>query len=220
MKNLRLYVLVTFCVALSVQPAFGQRQTVGRHSLEAFGTLNGVSNALGRSVFTASGGGLQWGKYDYLGYVFAGAQACRGPLSLTESAITDSEGTLIAPESKHYFNYVDVAAYGGYALRVWAPRSRVVVLSAGLAGCVGIRNCGPMGGYVKVYDTSGRGEDVYYIKTGFLMQVMPVVAFEAFPFRNISFAVSYRPLMDVVSGLGGSYSWFHSVGSLSVKYYF
>lgn len=190
-----------------------QRQTYGRHSLEVYGTFNKVNPF----HFFVSGGGFSWSVYGYDGYPVAGAEAFSVPLKLVYDELKDGEGNLLLPREEYNYNATEVVARGGYMLRLWAPRSRVVVFSAGASLGAGVRVCKELSGHVKVYDSEGT--PTYFLSTGFLLNFIPQLQAEVFPLRNVSATFAFQPHMAIVSGIGGDVDWFRPQLTFGVKYY-
>lgn len=213
MKKVFLSLFLSAFVAASSFSASAQRQTNGRHSFELYGDIGMISP----TVLGVSGGGGTWSNYFYEGRVVWGADACIAPLPLVEEEVTDADGVVLLPEERHDLTSVEITACGGYLFRLWAPRSRVFILSAGASLGLGVRTCDALGSYAKGYSSSG--DPSYYIRTGFLINVQPEVQAELFPFRNISAFVSFRPRMTLFCGLGGKVDWFRPMCSFGVKYY-
>lgn len=199
--------------AASCPSVLAQRQTAGRHSVEAH--CSAVPDASGDIVL--GGAGALWSNQGYSGRVVWGIDACSVPLTLVEPETLDGEGNLIAPEVSHDLRAVEILALGGYSQRIWAPRSRALILSAGIMGGAGVRHSRDIGDYVKVSDSHSGA--VSYARTGILVTVLPEVQAEVFLFRNVSLYASFRPRVTVFTGLGGKVDWFIPSALAGLKLY-
>ena len=184
--------------------ADAQRQTPGRPSLDMYGSF-------GSTGFIPAGGGLVWCNYDFGGRTAIGIDVYRAPHSFTEAPIYSGK-EMVAPEIHHEFMSTDVTATVGYLLRVAAPRSRAVILSAGGHLLLGVKYAPEMGGFVK---DSMRN----YAQAGFLIGIAPEVQLEVFVSRNVSLYGSARPRVRVYSALGGHDDWFRMSGAAGLKIY-
>lgn len=185
--------------------AVAQRQTPGRPSVEAYMNISGVP-------FGTAGGGAAWCNYNYNGHTVLGLDVYVHPRSLEEGAIV-MDGEQVAPAVMHTLGCEDICFMGGYFWRLLAPRSRVVILSAGVTGLVGVSHCGAIASF---YNES-KGSN--YGPVGFVLGVMPELKLEAFPLRSASVYVSARPRVRIISTLGGGDRWLQLNYCLGVRYY-
>lgn len=217
---MRLFVLksavVAACVFSFLVPSFAQRHTQGRPSIEGqvlFG------ERMDNRFVAVNGGSVTWNNYQYIGHTSLGLEFYTHPqgFTVTVPAIKDDAGNILAPEdvSVNTHRAYDITAGGGYFFRVISTRNRFFIVSVGASLYVGVRHCKEIGGYVKEQNTGK-----HYSSTGFLLNAIPEVQMEFFPFSNISLYVSARPRICIVSTLAGSYDWFHFTFGSGVKYYF
>ena len=212
----KLFILV-FAAALSCTCAFAQRQTPGRFSVEAYGSVGKGFNPLSleyQEIFAFNGGGLNLSYYDYSGRMVYGVDAFMQPHCLVEEAIEDNSGNLIAPEETHYMQAVNYSASAGYLYRLWGLRSRALTLSAGASLLVGASVCEDLSLYHKSARVSEMNAPV-----GFYLAAVPEVQLECFPFRNLSVYASFRPRMRFVDTLAGKSDWLLLSGSFGLKVY-
>ena len=201
-------VLALAAMVCGILPAAAQRQTAGRHSVEAYGAYAG-----------GYGGGIGWSNYNYGGRVVWGLDVVGARVGLHYDANYASDGTTqIADAIDADLGAVDAVVTGGYLFRVWAPRSRVVILSAGGALGMGIRYCKRIGEYEKdPYSVSS--DHAKYSRTGLLINFLPEVQLEVFPLKSMSLFVSARPHVTVFTTLGGKVDWFRMGCNAGLKYY-
>lgn len=184
--------------------AAAQRQTPGRPSFDVYASF-------GSTGFIPCGGGFTWSNYDFAGHTAIGIDVYRGPHSFTEAAVY-SGGEMVAPEIRHDFVSTDITATVGYLLRVAAPRSRAVILSAGGHLLLGAKYAPEMGTFYK--DSNKK-----YASAGFLIGIVPEVQFEVFLARNVSVYASARPRVAVYSALAGQDRWLLMTGASGLKVY-
>lgn len=197
--------LLTVAVLVSLPVASrAQRQTPGRPSLDGY-----VSFGPG---FGVAGGGFYWCNYDFVGRTHFGLDIFREAHGFTEEAIYSSDQTMVAPESDYEFMATDVCGSVGYLYRLLAPRSRVIVLSAGGHLLFGAKAAPEMSNFKKSTTAN-------YSAVGFFMGAVPEVQLELFPFRNVSLYVSARPRLRLFSSLGGRSDWFVFSSSFGAKVY-
>lgn len=217
MRNLRksLVALLVTLAAASV-PAMAQRQTVGRPAVDAsvlFGRTNG-------SAFTFTGASVGWVSHLNRGQILRGLMVSEKPCEyhyVVEEEY-DSSGNLVNPgiDDLHEFDVCDIQAGLGYHVRLLAPRSRVVILSAGAGLYAGVR----YGKEVTAFPKDSDKPDGPRLKSvGFVVTLVPEVKLEAFPLRNASVYLSCRPSLELLSGYGGKCSWIIPYAALGVKYY-
>lgn len=215
--------LIVGCLLLCPVSLFAQRQTNGRPSVDAFMSFSTLTG----DRFGLAGGGANWNMYRYASRVSWGVDVSALSLgvNLHADAQYDNTGTMIFPEENHSYEHLayDITAGGGYHLRLLAPRSRVVILSAGVNGYAGVRYCSELSRYLKSdFDstvTKGSSSDESLSKTAFVLNFVPEVLFEAFPFRNFSVAVSLRPRMNVIYSGKGDCDWLKLYLGFGAKYY-
>lgn len=190
---------------ISGQDCICQRQTPGRPSVVGYVSFGGTGAV-------PSGGGISWCNHDFVGYSAIGVDVFRGPHVFTEPG-TVSGGEVISPESVHELVSTDLAASFGYLYRVAAPRSRVVVLSAGGHVLVGAKVSQEVAGFDKV---SGTGKNS---SVGVLIGVVPEAQLEVFPAKSVSLFASARPRIRVISGLAGKDRWLIFSAGCGIKVY-
>lgn len=203
---------VFFSLLFSCPDAFAQRQTPGRVSLEAwFG-----SSFPGE--FVPGGGGFSWNKHDYLGHVSLGIDVDRPQTTLHGLLpVTDSEGYDDYLSEDRLLRGVEVSVIGGYHVRLLAPRSRTVILSAGLSMYNGLR---VYSGHEDLLIEDREGFYVSPGSTSYSMGFVPELQFEVFPFRNASLYLSARPRIQVLDTFASaSSSWFTMRAAFGIKYY-
>ena len=190
--------------------ASAQRQTPGRPSVEAYGSL-AVSNPA-----YMGGGGAFWCNHYFNGHTLFGLDYLREHHGFYRDAVyaKDGETMVEAPIADRFWSN-DICGSIGYMFRIWAPRSRVVVFSAGGSLLAGIRYAPEMEAYpVEV------GGDKMFSPVGFYMGLVPEVQFEVFPFRNVSLYLSARPRARIYCSLGGKDDgWFLFTSAFGLKLY-
>ncbi len=202
-------VLFFVLLCLACVAASAQRQTPGRPSLDGYVSFGNTAKGFG-----VAGGGVAWCNYDYAGRTSIGVDVLLDRHRYVEKAVYDKSGELVYPEETHLFGSYDVCAAGGYFIRLLAPRSRSVILSAGGTLLAGVKYCKPMASFYK--DDSG---DKAYSSVGFLLCIVPEAQLEVFLLRSASLYASVRPRAEVVNGLGGKSDWFKMTYAAGVKVY-
>ena len=196
-------------VALLFVSAFSglaQRQTPGRPSFDGY-----VTFAQRPEAGFVSGGGMAWCNYNYIGRTTLGVDVFFEPRVLVEDAVY-KDNELIAPETRNVLETADVCLSGGYLLRIWAPRSRSVILSAGGTLLAGVSYCKPLTGFCR---ENGKP----YSAAGIFLGLVPEAQLELFPFSNVSFYGAVRPRVCFLNGLGGTSDWFRMSYSFGFKFY-
>ena len=204
------FALAVFFV-VGLFPAFGQRQTNGRPSIEGqvlFG------EGMDYKTVAVNGGSVTWNNYQYLGHTSLGVEVFTHPYDFVLPAEYDGD-ILIIPELVETFRAYDLTVGGGYFIRALSTRSRTLILSVGASIYAGVRYCREVGTYVKD-ESSGKK----YSSVGFLLNAIPEVQLEVFPFSNVSLYASARPRVCILSTLSGQYGWFRFSWGGGVKYYF
>lgn len=206
---------VTALALLTAVPSMAQRQTPGRPSLD-FQALAG--KGVGDVPFMATGGVISWSNYQFIGHTSLGAEFYIGQQDLVEPEIV-YEGTVIAPELVHNLPRYDIGVGGGYFFRALATRNRVVILSFGITGYVGIGYCPQFANYIYTEDVNNKNYGKPYGTVGFLMSISPEMQFEVFPAKNFSLFLSARPRFVILNTLKGKNDWFVPSGGFGCKYY-
>lgn len=197
-------------------PALAQRMTPGRQSVEVYGSFGRLGHYYG-----PAGGGVLRASHGYRGRLTLGVDVMGVNMGLTEEEVVEEDKetgdvTVVRPGGVFDFKGTDICASVGYLYRVWAPRSRVFVLSAGGSGLLGARCCGGLHDHVRSAD----GSNVkYYPSVGLVLGLVPEVQAEVFPFRNVSLYGSLRPRMTVVSTNGGDSDWLRMGLAMGLKFY-
>ncbi len=202
--------LAVFFVA-GLFPAFGQRQTNGRPSIEGqvlFG------EGMDYKTVAVNGGSVTWNNYQYLGHTSLGVEVFMHPHDFVQPAVYDGD-ILIIPDLAETLRAYDFTVGGGYFIRALSTRSRSLILSFGVSVYAGVRYCKEVGTFVKD-EASGKK----YSPVGFLLNAVPEAQLEVFPFSNVSFYASARPRLRILSTLAGEYGWFHFSWGGGIKYYF
>lgn len=175
---IRRLILVLAVACFGLYPAArAQRHTPGRPSFRIATDLS-----LGKTA-GFGGGGAEWHSYSYSGNSVLGAYALRSPVVLVTPAVVVDD-VEVFPEERSLAYTWEAAGRLGYMFRLWSPRSRWAVLSAGGGLDVGMR-----------FFPGGEDEDVVM---GFLLALSPEILAEVFPFRNVSLGVSFQPRMSVI----------------------
>lgn len=208
---------------LLLVPSFSvqaQRQTRGRGSIDAYATFSGLTG--GR--FGPSGGGANWKMHQYLTHFSIGADVSALPVGVdihTDPVYEKTTGEVVIPGSDTHAEHLayDVCAGAGYYIRVLAPRSRVVILSAGANLYMGARCCPGLSSYSRSDLGASTSGDSPAATVGFVTSIVPEILLEVFPARNFSLSVSFRPRMCVVNTLQGSAPWLKCYAGFGGKYY-
>lgn len=206
-NRLLVIILMAFLFPLGLS---GQRQTPGRPSFEAYGTV-----AFTPGVYMG-GGGANWCNHYFIGHTTFGLDVYREGHNFFKDAEYASDGvTMVAPPIDDHFWSTDINGSIGYMFRIWAPRNRVVVFSAGGSLLVGVRYAPQMQLYVK---DANQGK--LYSAVGVYVGIVPEVQMEVFPFRSVSLYVSARPRTRIYCGLGGKDDgWLLFSGAFGLKFY-
>lgn len=224
MKNLSPILLLALGILLSCPRSEAQRQTPGRMSLSGHTTWSGLDG--GRFGF--SGGGATWNRYYYNTFLSVGADVSATPFSKVYVAdpVYDSQGNEVAPGESETVSALayDITVGGGYYVRLFAPRNRVVILSAGINGYTGIRYSHALGKFnpddvdldeIGSKDSKKKADG----PVGYVLNIVPEVLVEAFPMKNASFYLSFRPKLSVISTLDVEAGWARMYLGVGVKYY-
>lgn len=189
--------------------ASAQRHTPGRPSVGVYGTFSEVRND--RFGFTC--GGVNWSQYRYLTYSTYGVDVSSLPLRVTTS------GNYEFGENTHEHIAYDITGGAGYFVRLYSPRSRVVILSAGVGGYTGIRLCDALSGYTGEMIDPDKGSSKSLGTVGYVLNAVPEVIFEVFPTGNLSVMVSGKARMTLVDTSHGRADWFQPYLAVGLKYY-
>ena len=193
---------------LSVE-AGAQRQTPGRPSLNAQVVM--IPGA--ERMVAVGGGSVSWCSYQPTGHLALGAEVMYHPYYLTLPEMLDDDGFVVAPEEHLTLSAIDAGLGGGYFLRLLSTRNRAFIVSAGVSGFVGFRNCSALSRYEKP-------DGKTYKPNGLILYFVPELQMEVFPFSNISLFVSARPRLEALNLIiGGSYPWFRFTWGGGLKFY-
>lgn len=201
-------IVVLFCL-FYLQTAFAQRMTPGRPSLELGYTIGSAVAGLPEKPM---GFELTWSNYYFHGYTSFTLDVYAHQFGYTIPAVYDSTGGFIAPEESIHPDAYDLLLGMGYHYRLLSTRNRFFILSVGAGIFLGIDYCKDMANVEK----SGGG---YYNSVGFLMNVIPEVKAELFPFSNVSLFASARPRLQCINGLAAKDYWFRPAYAFGLKYY-
>ena len=172
--------------------AFAQRQTPGRPSVEGWAGFGPVA---GR--FLPAGGTLTWNKHDYVGRMSFGLDVDRVGMDVT-TELTGEDGVTVTGTAS--CGAWQVQALGGYMARLFATRSRSVILSGGGYLCTGVK-------YVPDIE-----------RAGYILGLVPELQGEVFLGYSVSLFASFRPKFIVVDTIKGR-PWFQSRVGVGVKFY-
>lgn len=197
---------LAFLMAVSLPLTLrAQRQTPGRPSFELSATF---SQPFDQPVpVSVTGGSLIFRQYTRLANWSIGFDYFRSGHRIIDPA-KYVDGALVEPEKVYPMLAQDFTLMGGYMIRIWAPRSRVVVFSAGASMYLGDK----FAPAVKAYDET-------LPDNGFVFGMMPEVLFEVFPARNFSLYASFRPRVEFLTTLPGTTEVFRLAGAFGMKYY-
>lgn len=207
--------LFAFILSGAFVPALAQRQTVGRPAVDVSVLFGGTT----KSPFGVTGGTFNWMNHFNFGQTALGLDVSSEPCTyhLVRDAEYDGSGHLVNPavDETYEFTTWDIAPGAGFYLRLLAPRSRVVILSAGLNLNVGIR----FGQQITAFVNPNKSDGSHFKSVGFLINLTPELKFEVFPLKNASLYVSCRPKIQLVSGYAGSCDWLRLYAGFGIKYY-
>jgi len=196
--------------------AGAQRQTIGRPAIDV-SVLFGQTT---KSPFTFVGGTAGWINHLNFGQTLVGLDVSAQPCSYhyVVDDEYDNSGNIVNPGKDEIWEFTtwDIQAGAGYYLRLLAPRSRVVILSAGVNLFAGVRYGQEISYFPK--DSSDPDGD-HFNRIGFVCNLVPELKFEVFPLKNASLYLSCRPKIELVSGYGGRCSWLRAFAGVGFKYY-
>lgn len=202
----RLLVLICVLCVVSCFESYAQRQTAGRSSIEAYGSLIG-----------GYGGGAAWSNYGFNGRTYFGLDIFNRNLGFYTDEILDKDGGLVEPRMDYSIPSWEALFTMGYMWRLVANRSRSVILSAGGGIGAGVRYCPGLGDFEW---GDGNGNYTSYGTVGFLFVISPDIQIEVFPASNLSAFLSLRPKVCPWDTLGKGYvGWFAPQASVGLKYY-
>ena len=206
-----------FVLCFFISPsAYCQRQTSGRPSVD----LHVNFGEMPFGGFGPVGGRACWSQYQYRGHTSIGVDVSARPWSVVLEEVTYTDPAtglemVLAPEQVDALCAYDAVAGIGYYYRLLSPRSRWIILSAGVFGGLGVRYCNELTHY---YHTENN-EKVFYDPVGFLMKLSPELLLEVYPFDNLSLFVSAYPNVTIIDTSKGDGDWFVPQFGAGVKIY-
>lgn len=213
-SNRLLKLLFVVAVTLAATSMYAQRQTPGRSGINGTFLLGPGFE----SPVAPIGGVLSWCNYQYSGHTALSVEVLTHPYYIDLDAVVSSTGMEVAPAERMTHRCYDLSVGAGYFFRLAATRSRSLIVSAGISGFVGLRHCNEIGTYAK--GTSEDGKTEYHKPNGLILNFVPELQLEFFPFDSVSLFVTARPRAEALNVIiGGTYPWFTFNWGGGVKVY-